>query len=383
MLTDESVAAFIRGESCPVEIGAIQNELDKLWQGAAATSPAHTRACHFNLLVYSPNEGAYERAASALAELMRRQPCRAIALIAEPEAEDNEISAYVSAHVHERDGKKAGCEQITIIARGNSGDRLHETATPLLAGNLPTTLWWQGDLVEENIVFEKLFAASRHVVFDSADGHDVGSTFSQARALNLHSQNGVCGDLNWLRLSRWRELFLEFMASSPAPLEHVSEVHLEVFAVNEGDAHFAQPFLLLGWLAQRLNWKLNEPLTAEPAAGGENVFRTAWQSQDQEVIGKISLRKPEFESEAIMAPGGILAVKIRFQQNGAAAVFSTQRHLSQGQVAVRVTQGEQTLSEATSSFAEAATADLLAQEMARASREADYENALRFATQLI
>jgi len=379
MSMDERLAAFINGDSLAVEVGAIETELAQLWKSAAAQD--YGRACTSTVLVYSPHEGAYESAVHALAELTRRHSCRIIAMIAAPETDENESAAYLSAHFHDVEGKKVGCEQITLIARGNKVDQLAEMAMPLLVEKLPVALWWQGDLPEENVLFEKLLAVCRHLIFDSADGRDVGNALSQARALSLYWKNGVGGDLNWLRLSPWRDLLARFMASEPAASlrNHVSEVALEVSAAPEGDVHFAKPFLLLGWLANLLSWKLNEPLT--PA--GENVFLTGWQNKDTEVAGKITLRNPEADSEAPTAAGAIMSAQISFRPNEAPVVVSMMRNLQTAQVTIRVSNGGQILSESTANFPEATVADLLAQEIVRNSRDTDYESALRFATQLI
>jgi glucose-6-phosphate dehydrogenase assembly protein OpcA len=384
MSTDE-LDGFIKGEPLAVTVEEIATKLDALWQGLAAKMPDCARARNLNLLLFCPHEGAYESAAQQLAELTRRHPARIIALIAEAEADENEISSYVSAHFHEAGGKKTGCEQITISAKGNAVDKLPEIATPLIAGDLPAVLWWQGDLPEESVLFEKLIAASRQLVFDSADGRDVGATLSQARALTLNWKSGVGGDLNWRRTARWRELIAAFLESSPAASrrEQLAEISVEAVAAPEGDAHFAQPLLLLGWLANLLSWKLNEPLTAETAAGSENIFRTSWQAAGREVMGKVVLRQPESGADETPPPSGILSVQIRFQPDDDALVFSAQRKFHQAQAAVRVAQAGQIISETTADFSETPAAELLTQEIASPGREAIYDSALRFATQLI
>jgi glucose-6-phosphate dehydrogenase assembly protein OpcA len=389
MPTEEAVAAFINGESRAVAVEAIAEDLAALWQSVADKKPDRERVCNFNLFVYSPNEGVYACGAGALAELTRRHPCRVIALVAEPEADENKISSYLSAHFHQDNEKALGCEQITIIAKGNATDKIASIATSLLAENLPTILWWQGDLPEENVLFEKLLAASQQMIFDSADGRDVGSTLSQARAQSLHWKNGFVGDLNWLRLSRLRDLITEFLESQQAASlrDHAAEIDIDIAAAPEGDAHFAQPFLLLGWLANRLNWKLNEPLTPvvsdQPDAGNESVFITRWQGKEREVVGKIILRQTDWGTDETVTPSVIVSAQIRLQQNDDALVFSLLCDPKQAQVTLRIAKSEQTLSESTANFSETAIADLLAQEIARKNRDQIYESALRFATQLI
>lgn len=386
MSTDEQLTAFMNGESLPVAAGEIATQLTQFWDRGA--EKGYTRTCQSTLLVCAPDEGAYERAAQTFSGLMRQHPCRIIALMALPEAEESGMACYLTAHVFEVNGKKNGCEQITLIARGGATDQLAETVLPLLAEGLPVALWWQGDLPEESVLLEKLLNVSRRLIFDSGDGHDVGNTLSQARALGLNWKNGNSGDLNWRRLALWRDLITKFMEASPAAAlrNQVAEVTLEVNPVAEGDVHFAQPFLLLGWLADWLNWKLNEPLTplsAETAAGNENAFRTGWQNKDKEVTGKIILRKSESEAETGGASGTMMAIELLLQPNEEPVVIAMQRHVATSQVTIQIRKGSQVLSESTASFPETAMADLLVQEMMQSGRNTAYEGALRFATQLI
>ncbi len=382
MPTEEVVAAFVKGESLPVEVNSIEKELAALWQAVAESKDesirSGQRACQLNLLIYSPNEGAYERAAIALPEIMRRHPSRAIALIAEPEAENAELAAYISSPPISSGSRG---EQITIAAKGNAVKNLAGITLPLRMANVPVALWWLGDLPEEGPLFEQLLAAGQRLIFDSAFSLDVGNELSRARALSLTWKSGLCSDLNWLRLARCHELMAQFLDSSEAApmLSHIEKISFDVAMTTEGDAHFSQPFLLLGWLAGRLSLKLNEPLTPL----GENVFQTSWQSGGREVIGAITLHKPTTEADEAAPPIGIMAAQIRFRQNGNTMAFELRRDSSLSPATIRVTKGGQTVSESTVSFAGLAPAELMSQALELTGRDHAYENALRFATQLI
>jgi glucose-6-phosphate dehydrogenase assembly protein OpcA len=188
MPTKESVDAFIQGESLSVEADTIEKELGALWQAVSEsqdeTIRAITRDCQLNLIIHAPHEGVFERAAGALADLMRRHPARLIALIAEREAESatgvaDELAAYISAPPLSLDKQmmKGRAEQIIIAAKGKSVDGLPELVTPLLLKDLPVMLWWQGDLPEDDVLFERLLATSRHLIYDSAFCRDVGMNY--------------------------------------------------------------------------------------------------------------------------------------------------------------------------------------------------------------
>jgi glucose-6-phosphate dehydrogenase assembly protein OpcA len=382
MLTEELIAAFVKGESLPVEVDAIEKELAALWQAVAESKDeairAVQRACRLNLLIYSPNEGAYERAATALPEIMRRHPSRVMALLADPEAENEELAAYISSPAISSGNRG---EQITIAAKGNAVKNLPGIVPPLRIADVPMALWWLGDLPEDDPLFEALLAASQRLIFDSAFSLDVGNELSRARALSLTWKNGICSDLNWLRLARCHELMRQFLDSSEAApmLSHIEKINFDVVAANEGDAHFAQPFLMLGWLAGRLSLKLNEPLTPL----GENIFQTSWQSTGREVIGAITLHKPAAEIDESPAPMGIIAAQMQFRQNNNAMAFELRRDSRQQQATIRVTEGGQTVSESSVGFPDLTLSELMAQALELANRDLAYENALRFATQLI
>ncbi len=382
MPTDELIAAFIKGESLPVEVSAIEKELAALWQAVAESKDEATRSvqrvCRLNLLIYSPNEGAYERAVIALPEIMRRHPSRVIALIAEPEAENEELPAYILAPPISNEARG---EQIIIAAKGNAVKNLAGITLPLRIANVPMALWWLADLPEEVPLFDQLLSVSQRLIFDTAFSLDVGNELSRARALSLTWKSGLCGDLNWLRLARCHELMAQFLDSSEvAPmLSDIEKISFDVAMTTEGDAHFSQPLLLLGWLAGRLSLKLNEPLTPL----GENIFQTSWQSGEREVIGAISLHKPVVEVDESPAPTGIMAAQMQFRQNGNTMAFELRRDSSQQQATIRVTKGEQTVSASAVSFIDLTLAELMAQALEHADRDQAYENALRFATQLI
>jgi glucose-6-phosphate dehydrogenase assembly protein OpcA len=417
MSTDESVATFIQGEPLAVAVEAIEQELTRLWQAAAESSEedesrAVMRACTLNVLAYSPNEGLYERAVNAIAEFTSRHPCRAIALLADRDAEKDELCAYLSAHCHLPVPKatKVCCEQITVAAKGRSINDIPGIVIPLILRDLPVVLWWQDDLPEEDPLFAQFIAASNHLIFDSADGHDVANVLARAHALCLNWKDGICGDLNWLRLSRYREAVAQFLDSpQAAPLrDHIQEVSIEVEAMTEdgahrGDAHLAQPLLLLGWLANRLSWKLTEPLTTESVSQlsslpvdritehqtngitGQpaNVFRTGWQGHGREVVGTIRVHQPEDKKPEISTSAGITAVRLQLRKDEASLHFSLQRDSNQPRATMRITQGEQVLTESAVPFPDFSLAELMAQELDRARRDQVYENALGVATQLI
>jgi hypothetical protein len=125
--------------------------------------------------------------------------------------------------------------------------------------------------------------------------------------------------------------------------------------------------------------KHNEPITPR----GANFFKTKRQNGGREVIGAITLHKPTAEVDEASMPIGVMAAHMQFRQNNNTLAFELRRDSRQSQAMMRVTKGEQTVAESSVGFSDLAPAELMAQGLGLANRDQAYENALRFATQLI
>ncbi len=293
-MSSHPAANFIQGEKLPVDVAAIEKELTLLWQEVAveqeaedtrAAAPAEDRAvmraCALNLVVVAPDDQTIEQATTAIAEFTSRHPCRALTVVANAEAEQEQLSAYVSAHCHlpVAGARQVCCEQISIIARGPAVAQVPGTVLPLLIGDLPVVLWWMTGLPQEAMIFERLLNASDHLIFDSASATDLGVTFATANALNVIWKNGFLTDLNWLRLSSWRDMVahvfdLPGVANCLQGIENVTML----VGRSSNELELSQPALFSGWLAAQLNWRLVEPFVTV-----ENGWRALWRSADREI----------------------------------------------------------------------------------------------------
>lgn len=88
----------------------------------------------------------------------------------------------------------------------------------------------------------------------------------------------VLTDLNWARLTPWRELIAQcFDPVNLRPLlDQLSEVHFEYEANSPRVLlHRMQALLLTGWLASRLKWEPVLDQTRLSAGSGSFLFRSA------------------------------------------------------------------------------------------------------------
>src|SRR5205823_5362245 len=75
--------------------------------------------------------------------------------------------------------------------------------------------------------------------------------------------NVACSDMNWERLTRWREMVAQFFdgAQLRPYLDRINQVRIE-FALSKrgGPVNRAQALMLGGWLASRLGWIPMDPV---------------------------------------------------------------------------------------------------------------------------
>jgi glucose-6-phosphate dehydrogenase assembly protein OpcA len=252
------------GEPRPVNVADLEGELSALWRSAAedpAAENAVMRACTLTLLIYVESDEAANDVTSLVAEVTRQNPCRAIIMMLEPEAPTSGIEAWVSAHCHlPVAGEKQVCsEQITIRARGEAGQGLPSVVLPLTVSGLPIFLWWRAGSFSPPPYFDGILRVTQHVIVDTAR-FSPGSRSLQDLAAWVHKSSAKVQlkDLNWNRITPWRQLIAQcFDSPERRPyLDRLSEVRIE-YELDSARlvTQRAQGLLLAGWLASRLGWE--------------------------------------------------------------------------------------------------------------------------------
>ena len=148
----------------PVEIGQIGKELKKLWESSGG---ATTRASLINFAVYCEGAHAAEVNTELINEFTRDHACRALLVVAEPDAPEPRVRAWINAHCHltKAGAKQVCCEQISFLVEGKVGRVLPNIVFSNLDSDLPLVLWWQGEFPDP--IDEQLWAWVDRLVFDS------------------------------------------------------------------------------------------------------------------------------------------------------------------------------------------------------------------------
>jgi len=233
-----------------VEIGKIDTELKKLWAESAGTM---TRASLANLAVYSEARGSLEKNTQLVAEITRNHACRVIVIGANPNAKENRVEAWISAHCHvsQAGGKQVCSEQISFLLEGPCTRLLPNIVFSQLDSDLPFYFWWQGELHDP--MDAQLWEWVDRFIYDSQAWKNFGAQMELVETAQREAkQRIVLCDLNWTRLDKIRMALAQFF-DHPASHRHfgkIASVHIDYAPGSRSAA-----LLVAGWLGAQLNWR--------------------------------------------------------------------------------------------------------------------------------
>jgi len=259
-------------------VAALERELARLRrvQSAHARELVRpiARASVLNLIVFANREEHARRAARSVSDLALRHPSRAIVVLADrgPQRERAERRIEMHCQLPIPDGARQVCyEQILVRATGDVDDRLASAVIPLLVPDLPVFLWWTGTPPLGSRSFADLLRLTDRLIVDSADFARPEVTLPIIARISeeAHGRFGLT-DLNWTRLTPWREIATAFF-DVPAWrlfLDRITGLRVGFAVDMDGrDIHPSQALLLVGWLASRLGWRPLETLAPSEAGG--------------------------------------------------------------------------------------------------------------------
>ncbi len=263
MTDTDQLQSFTAGTETPVDVTQIEGQLRDLWQLAAQSEKdvanrRITRACLFTLVAYCESDEDRDQITGIISDVTSRHPCRAIVILAKPNAEENEIGASITAHCHlaGSGGKQVCCEQISIHASGPSVTMVPGAVLPLLESDLPTVLWWYGNPQQRQELFRRLAGVSDRVIFDTTLWPSTPVLGELAKIVG--NQSSIhCSDLSWTRLSLWQQLIASAFnePGCATALGRVNACEI-IHGCGQGASFRAQ--LLAGWVAAQLGWSADD-----------------------------------------------------------------------------------------------------------------------------
>jgi len=356
-------------------VAALEAELSALWRSAAedpATRQAVTRACALTLLTYVESEEAGREVSGVISEAMRQTPFRAVIMIAEAQATPAGLEAWVSAHCHlpTAGEKQVCCEEVTVRARGEAGRDLDKVVLPLTVPGLPVYFWWRAGRFSPPEPFEEILRVTNRVLVDSARFPEPEKDLAElAAGVHKYHRGGAFWDLNWTRITPWRELIAQFFDSVETRpfVDRLTGVQIEYEPMSaRATIHQGESLLLTGWLASRLKW---EPVPQPREGGGESrrfLFRVG------ERTFEVRHGARSFEDQ-----GAGVCISISLQAGGTPpAKFSLRREPDGKVVSIRTEVAGRMAVERTVRLEVPSEVDLIIEELKISGHDRIYEEAL-------
>lgn len=360
-------------------ISALERELTRLRRAASAHAKEQghsvARAAVLNLVVYADREVHARRAAASTSRLSDRHPSRAIIILGQRKSEGVDVAIQLHCHVPRPDETAQICyEQILARVSGDADERVASVVIPLLVPDLPVFLWWTGTPPHDTRRFDDLIALADRLIVDSADFARPGQALAAiAELARTHGGRrfGVT-DLNWTRLTPWRELvaaFFDVDVWRPC-LDAIVGVRVGFGVdVDGGAIHPSQALLFIGWLASRLGWKPVDALA--PSEAGGLLFRMANAAGEPIVIRL----RPRFERG--IEPGGTSGVRLQARHGADLYEFVLKRDPDPRHVTATVLVNGQTRSRRVLPLPQPGIEELLREELSIVGSDRMFEDALQ------
>jgi len=266
-----------------LDVEVVERELAELWKQSSGDretddEAAVLRARVANLLVFVPDDELLEEAHQLLRDLTAVHPSRTLMMLGLRGAPDQDIEMAVDSFFQtdkRTDRKRLCCEEVTLKAQGIFVEELPSAALPLLVSDLTSFLWWRDQVQVADKVFDTLLRATDRLVIDSAEFADPKNDLLETDRLFDQDccENVGISDINWARLTFWRELLADFydVPTYQPWLDKTDYVGIDyVGPERESTSVAPQALLIAGWLASRLGWSLiNE---APPAKNDQTLI---------------------------------------------------------------------------------------------------------------
>jgi len=249
-----------------IDVDKIEKELASMWSDASGaggtTGSGVTRACTLNLIVYTTPADNRAQLDEMLDLIGEQHPGRILILIADREANEPKLEAYVSTRCRllGATGKQVCAEQVTIETAGPLVETAATAVEPLLVPDVPVFLWWKDIPHYDNELFDRMAQLADRIVIDSAAfDHPHEDLLHLARMIRNNRRAVRVSDLNWGRLTSWRTLLASFwdVTDYRPLLDAVDRFEVSYDPPNAAPNEVAPKALLLsGWLSARLGWKV-------------------------------------------------------------------------------------------------------------------------------
>jgi hypothetical protein len=283
-------STFNPGIPVAADAAAIEQELRSLWESASqqeAEAPL-IRACAGNLIALAERRIAAAHLLGVLPGVAQQHPLRSLLAYWE-EAQDlpevpggTPLRAWISAQcsIPVSGGPQVCSEVITLAAAEGIEDTVTNLLASILVPDLPVYIYLPSFTPALGGIAARLAKWANLLILDSrSSGYSPAGEPGPAQLLASRPGGVPVRDLEWARLTAWRDLVSQFFDARERRSLPYQISRVEISATGSAVAAVPSAALLLaGWLASRLSW------AARSAESEHNRSHVRFDSSNGEVL---------------------------------------------------------------------------------------------------
>jgi len=231
----------------------ILKELADLWvstgkEGQEPDSQGVLRACTMTLVVMSEAGDDVSSLGETIAALMPEHPARAIVIRLTGAGERAlEERVYAQCWMPFGQRRQICCEQVEISCSDAALADLPSVVRPLAVPDLPLFLWCRSARLLGMAGFREIANMADRLVLDSGMMPDAGGAVALVAAEVASGR--LVADLEWTRLTRWREMLAQVFENRHNLERLVGTVNV---TVGDGGAITARTLYMAAWVQDSL-----------------------------------------------------------------------------------------------------------------------------------
>ncbi len=368
----------------------IEDELTFLWHLAAdnmrISQNMNVRTSVLNLVICALDIASAYQASALLRDLPNTHIARVTLVILDTgDSSPSEVTTWVTLRSFPviSDIMRHHFEQVTVLLSGAAIQSATTIIQPLLKPDLPIYLWWVNDLPSNTSIFQCLINISNRAIVDSSEFSLPEERIRTLSSLLQASPNCALSDLNWSRITPWRELVAQFfdvgeyrpymVNIEKIEIEHAvpSSEHQSIenaFGTHTSSSEWGLPsaptggawalrkcisekdpsnpiraLLLAAWLKTRLGWHLSEenPQHYHESGAGRYFWHMTTRVPTSALVASLpagnSLGEVGSETRGVidiiigprvqaeLPPGNICLIRLTSALDGKQAVFTIDR----------------------------------------------------------
>ncbi|HEY7416998.1 MAG TPA: glucose-6-phosphate dehydrogenase assembly protein OpcA [Ktedonobacteraceae bacterium] len=272
---DNNAAPRLSWAGKKVRAADIEGELSRLWHMSAdnvrMSHNINVRTSVLNFVICAPDTATAQQASMLIRDLASTHIARVVLLILDTSDLPSSVSTWVTLRSFPMasDLMRHHFEQITVMISGAARHDAAQIIQPLFKQDLPAYLWWLHDFPTDIALLRRISSHCNRVIVDSSTFTRPVDSMSDLSALVRDLPNCAFSDLNWTRISPWRELIAQFfdVAEYRPYITGVNQITIEHAAASssqarnttgsasqEGSSNPLQAVLLSLWLKACLGW---------------------------------------------------------------------------------------------------------------------------------